>query len=315
DFDPHFCDLIIKRQFGDCKDQSVLLSSLYNQIGFRAYPVLVATRDYPSNGKIRPWPAVFDHVAVSLEADGNDFILDPSGSHSIGSEIPSNLRGKPYLVADGHSVLSRFPSGPRPSNGLIWSFAFDSPVGNEIGIDFELKYYNNAKEIYQHIIDEETRLTGALETFFREAEWHVSSIEIKRIVNSQDTLSIAGNLLIDSGDLVSPEGLSVGSPILVYLLDIFPGVRSGDYCRGESYILDESVRIKSPRKGISIPGHHEVWVLDGLEFSDELSLEEESLVYRRVFSFDGGRIPRDDYNAFRDFILSMRNQRYVRSGE
>lgn len=315
DFDPHYCDLIIDRQFGDCKDQSVLLTSLYNQIGFQAHPVLVATGDYLLNREIRPWPAIFDHVAVSLETDGKIVILDPSRRHSLEGNIPSDLRGRLYLVVDGHSDLRRFPEGRRPSKGISWSFVFDSSGESDINVAFELKYYNEASEIFGNIEGEEARLGGILKTLFRQAEWHVSSLKIENIIVDRDTLAVSGGFTIDGGDLESPEGISVGSPILVYLLEIFSGIRSGDYCRGESYQFNETITVNSRGTDDSIPGYNEVWVLDGLEFSDGLSSEHGSLVYRREFSFDGGRIPRDDYNAFRDFILSMRNQRYVHHGE
>ena len=319
DFDPHFCDLIIKRRFGDCKDQAVLLSSLYNEIGFKANPVLVATGGYPLSDRFHPWPSIFDHVAVALKGGIDEMIiLDPSDPYSIETNRSSKLRGKYYLDTDGLSGLGQLPAGPEPSQRISWNFDLGLMSGDSIGCDFALKYYNEASRYFNGIIggNDNSRLASSLKSMLFQSEWHVSSLEVTSASHLSDTLYISGLFSVRSEYPGSFESLSLGSPILEYLLKIFSGVRSADYCNPETYELEEIVRVDfSDNRAYDIDGFHEVWILDELEFSDELTLDNNIIVYRRVFSFEGSSIPRDEYNAFRDFIFSMRNQRYIRIEE
>ncbi|MEE8418442.1 MAG: hypothetical protein V3S06_07245, partial [candidate division Zixibacteria bacterium] len=83
-------------------------------------------------------------------------------------------------------------------------------------------------------------------------------------------------------------------------------------CHNGSILLEESVRIKlSPHLLVEIAEYHDLWFRDGLEFSDEISFDDGSVLFRRVFDFAGRMISADDYNDFRDYILAARNQRYV----
>ncbi len=315
DFDPHTCDLIIERRFGDCKDQAILLSALYGQIGLESYPILVATGNYPLSDSFHPWPSLFDHAAVMLFGGGEEtIILDPSDPQSVRSNSTTKLRGNYFLVTDGSSDLRRVPLGPEPAQRIIWNFDIGRTPDDSIGCDFTLEYYNAAAAAYRKIIgrDDAGRLVSGLRSMLFQSEWHVSSMEAASLASAPDTLVISGGFTIGEKGSEAFDGISVGSPILEYLLKIFSGIRSVDYCTRDSYELEEAVRVEFGADGPdNIERYHEVWVLENLEFSDQISLDGTSAIYRRTFKFDGTRIPRDDYNAFRDFIFSMRDQRYI----
>lgn len=319
DFDPHSCGLIIERRFGDCKDQSVLLSSLFRGVGIDAYPALVFTGAYPEVGELHPWPAFFDHAVVVVKEPRGRLILDPSDPLSSIASPPPRLQGKSYLIADGYSGLQEPDPGPVPSVGLLWHFTVMKETYDVLSVDFSLKYLNDAaisvgerfgNNYHQQLYDQ-------IATALHDAGWQISSIDFQPIVRDSDSLVIAGRFQI-SGDDIDPSGnLSVGSPILSYLLNnLFGQVRERDYCHNSSIFLEESVRIKlPPHLLVDIAEYHELWFRDGLEFSDEISFDDGSVLFHRVFDFAGGIIPADDYNNFRDYILSARNQRYVQISE
>ena len=124
DFTPHSCTAVLGRRFGDCKDQSVLLSSLCRAGGFDAYPALIYTGDYPVVNQLHPWPAWFDHVVTVVRDGGQELILDPSDPSGSTTSLPPRLRGKSYLVCDGHSDLKTAPRGNDPAFGISWNFHF-----------------------------------------------------------------------------------------------------------------------------------------------------------------------------------------------
>jgi hypothetical protein len=315
DFDPNSCGLIIERRFGDCKDQSVLLSSLFRSVGIDAYPALIFTGDYPEVGDLHPWPAFFDHAVVVIKGDDGRLILDPSDPLSSIVSPPLRLRGKSFVAADGYSGLQELDPGPIPSLGILWQFTIMEEIYEGLSVDFSLEYLNDGAisvgERYGH--NSQQQLYDQVATAFRDAGWRISSVDFQPIIKGSDSVVIAGRFLI-SDDNIHPSGnLAIGSPLIAYLLNnIFDDVRERDYCRNGSIYLEESVRIMlSPHISIDMDEYHDLWFRVGLEFSDDLSYEDSCVLFRRTFDFVGGMISVDDYNDFRDYILSTRNQRYV----
>jgi hypothetical protein len=319
DFDPHSCSRIIERRFGDCKDQSVLLSSLFRGVGIDAYPALIFTGDYPRVSDLHPWPAFFDHAVVVVKESRGNLILDPSDPLSSVTSPPPRLRGKSFIVADGFSGLQEPDSGPTPSLGLLWRFTVTEEIYDRLTVDFAIEYLNDAAilidEKYGH--NNQQQLHAQITTAFQDAGWQISSVDFQPIVGGSDSLAIAGRFQISDDDIRPSGNLAVGSPLIAYLLDnLFAQVREQDYCHNSSILLEESVRIKlSPHLLVEIAEYHDLWFRDGLEISDEISFDDGSVLFHRVFDFAGGLISADDYNNFRDYILSVRNQRYVQISE
>ncbi len=315
DFEPHSCGRIIERRFGDCKDQSVLLSSLFRSVGIDAYPALVFTGDYPRVSDLHPWPAFFDHAVVVVKEPRSNLVLDPSDPLSSINSPPPRLQGKSFIVADGYSGLQEPDPSSKPSRGIIWQFTITEEISGGLSVDFSLKYLNDAAisagERYGN--NHRQQLYEPVVTALQDAGWQMSSIDFQPVVKGLDSLVIAGRFRI-SDDNIRPLGnLAVGSPLVSYLLDnLFGQVREGDYCHNGSILLEESVRIRlSPHLLVDIAEYHDLWLRDSLEFSDEISFDDGSVLFRRAFDFAGGMISADDYNNFRDYILSARNQRYV----
>jgi hypothetical protein len=314
DFVPHDCGQIIERRFGDCKDQTILLGSLCRSAGLEAYPALISTADYPDIRSLHPWPAVFDHTLVVVKHEGNEYILDPGDPFSDVSRIPPRLRGKHYLIADNSSALSTIPDGPDPAEWSSWDF---HTIGDSTGAKtgFTINYYHDSALRLGRILSDYSGsqksefLRGALSR----GAWRMTSLEIQSESFSPDTVSISGEFFALFSDADSSTGFAVGSPLVAYLLDnIFTGIRQGPFCRKSSLRLEEQARL-SLMKGYSfdMPEYRDFWIREGLEFYDEIKYIGDDIIFRRVFDLDGTEISSDDFNAFRDFLLSRRNQRYV----
>lgn len=75
---------VCARRFGDCKDKSVLLSTLLNAVGIEAWPALVET-DWRARVADRlPSPLAFDHVVVQLRIGNETYTVDPTLNHQRG---------------------------------------------------------------------------------------------------------------------------------------------------------------------------------------------------------------------------------------
>ncbi|MFK5855578.1 MAG: DUF3857 domain-containing protein [Bacteroidota bacterium] len=70
---------VVVQRFGDCKDKSLLLVSLLNQIGVEnAYPVLVNTFMQHNVDKLHISNQVFNHVIVRFDYNDSTYWVDPS---------------------------------------------------------------------------------------------------------------------------------------------------------------------------------------------------------------------------------------------
>lgn len=101
---PHDLEEILRRRYGDCKDQAALLVALLGQLDIAAAPVLVDATTPGSAWSALPSPAPFDHVIVMLldEPRFLDPTLDPSPAGSLEELwIPRYLVGLPALAGSG----------------------------------------------------------------------------------------------------------------------------------------------------------------------------------------------------------------------
>jgi transglutaminase-like putative cysteine protease len=105
---PHSPEKVLTQRFGDCKDKSLLLSTIIELQGGKAYPVLVNTSvrkkvlDEPSTA------IVFNHCVVQYEIDGKTFWVDPTIGNQGGdaTSIAFPLYGAGLVLKEGTTNLA-----------------------------------------------------------------------------------------------------------------------------------------------------------------------------------------------------------------
>ncbi|PPK95612.1 uncharacterized protein DUF3857 [Nonlabens xylanidelens] len=84
-YKPFMPNQVIEQRFGDCKDKSLLMSSMLNEMGIEAYPMLVSSFLKQSITEFLPSPIFFDHCVVKvIDAAGTDLYYDPTISNQGG---------------------------------------------------------------------------------------------------------------------------------------------------------------------------------------------------------------------------------------
>jgi len=111
---------VFARRFGDCKDKSLLLSSILNSMGIDAAPALVNTSEKASLDSGQPTPFAFDHVIVKAIIDGKTYWLDPTISYQRGGL--ESYYDPPFqralVLKSGSTGLEKIPS-PASNAGSI----------------------------------------------------------------------------------------------------------------------------------------------------------------------------------------------------
>jgi transglutaminase-like putative cysteine protease len=117
-YQPSLPQIVLERQYGDCKDKSILLISLLKSLGITAKPVLVLTT---STGTIdSEFPSLnFNHMIVKAETkDGKFFWMDPTVKFCKLGELPWQCEGINVLILneDGTSKMERTPYSNHDQN-------------------------------------------------------------------------------------------------------------------------------------------------------------------------------------------------------
>lgn len=96
-YEPHKAEEIFINKYGDCKDQAVLLVAMLKQTGFKAYPVLIGTKDYFD--LYEDFPSVlFDHCIAAVEMGQEIVFLDPTVEVCSFRDLPSDDQGRKILL-------------------------------------------------------------------------------------------------------------------------------------------------------------------------------------------------------------------------
>ncbi len=77
-YQPTAPDITYKRRFGDCKDKSILLCTLLDQMGIPAKPALVNTYQRDRIRDTLPSPLAFNHVIVRVQDQDRFYWIDPT---------------------------------------------------------------------------------------------------------------------------------------------------------------------------------------------------------------------------------------------
>lgn len=82
---PHAPAEVLERRYGDCKDKSLLLARLLQELGTSAVPVLASLQTRTGPQGLLPSPLAFDHVVVRARVGGRDHFIDPTRLGQLGA--------------------------------------------------------------------------------------------------------------------------------------------------------------------------------------------------------------------------------------
>lgn len=120
---PHSLAETISNRYGDCKDKSVLLKAMLEQIGIPSTLVLVDTDRYDANKLLQPSMNHFNHVVVCFEHEKQSVCLDPTDTQTNWKYTPRWVQGKASLAL-------KMGAKPEPlrHNLYRWQYEQDSAI-------------------------------------------------------------------------------------------------------------------------------------------------------------------------------------------
>ena len=77
--------VVLNRRFGDCKDKTMLLHTILQRMGIKAYPAIVNTYRQRKIKEWHPSPYAFNHVIIGVEVEGNSYWIDSTKTYQRGA--------------------------------------------------------------------------------------------------------------------------------------------------------------------------------------------------------------------------------------
>ena len=91
---------VLDKHYGNSADMNLLLTSLLKETGFKAYPVLVSTRNHGKVDTSKPFLHQFNDVYVYTETNGNPHIIDVTNSTNPVTQVPWDVQFTEGLLVD-----------------------------------------------------------------------------------------------------------------------------------------------------------------------------------------------------------------------
>jgi hypothetical protein len=130
---------ILDEKTGSSSDKAILLISMLREAGLEANPVLVSTRQ---NGRVDwayPSLSSFNHVLVMVQADGQDYLLDPIDAMiPFGMLYPSSINGAGLLVDNrNYRIIDIYPAiGSSSQTRAVLSLNEDGSLSGQFQTTF-----------------------------------------------------------------------------------------------------------------------------------------------------------------------------------
>lgn len=163
-------EIVIEKNYGDCKDKSMLLYHLLKSEGIKSYPALVMTNDQDILIEDIPmWK--FNHMIVYVELDSvNKIWIDPTVSKCKLGEVPGSIQG-------GGAVLLNYSKSGNKNFIKI-------PENNHIANNLLIKYDAEIQNIDSIIYRVKMIMKGEFALMFRNIEENIPEDEIKDLVKN-----------------------------------------------------------------------------------------------------------------------------------
>ncbi|HET7832139.1 MAG TPA: ankyrin repeat domain-containing protein [Gallionella sp.] len=130
---PSHPNQVFQQRYGDCKDKSLLLTTILNRLGFKAYPALVSARTQRGIEDFLPTPHAFDHVITRAEIGGKTWWLDATNNFQAGGFEQRGYESfdRALVIGDGSTgltVMTVPDDGERSVEEVYTIEDFDQPV-------------------------------------------------------------------------------------------------------------------------------------------------------------------------------------------
>jgi hypothetical protein len=309
---------VLTRQYGDCKDKSILLISLLKAAGIESQPVLVLTAD---EGELDPsfpcWN--FNHMIVKATLSPNEkYWLDPTAKYTPFHQLPSACEDINVLVlnSDYTSQIERTPAPKLNDNSRDISLIMDLKNDGSAEFNVEMKYKGASNSIIRYRLEDKTDkelkefCKSLIADEFSKAEiisCELSDIDLLKATYSLKFKGVAGNILQNQGDLllVSSDPFKFFESTLWLLKDKREHPIKFDY----PFTVNKAITINLP-KGYSVrnlPGKMNQGT-ENMDYFKNISSSGNIIKVEEKFNVSNTLIQPSKYQTTKQFFENIKDK-------
>ncbi len=310
-YKPYKAGAIFSRQFGDCKDKSILLITMLKEIGISAYPALVySTHQRGREDLSLAMIGHFNHCIAYVPGLKGGIFLDGTGErHGMNEPLANNLGARALVIQDGKARLLTVPE--------------TDPLKMSLTRAFDIVIYKDKSAA----ITARMQASGFFAPSFRNryaTEGKRRELLEKQYASALGKVSIEKFVFADLKDLNSPPFYTAQLTAAAYAKpsgrrlslkeSIFPKDYSAlasrekrrfDFVLGTArYALKDHLTYTLPDEWTVSRMPESVTVKSPYGFYEKkiTLLDKNRFRVDSVFYFTQNRVPAADYGAFRDYL-------------
>jgi len=307
EFKPLKANEVLNKKFGDCKDQSALLTALCRSVGFDANPALMTTRDKPDVIISHPWPGYFNHVITAVDTGNGYLFLDASQATCCFGSLPPNLRNRRALICGNSPFLEFTLTSPLElGNDIDINQVYKIGKGGNIRTEVDLRLYRDPAFMFYAASDERV-LTDILYTFLVDDIASRYRTGFKIVNNAPDFIRVSGFYFERLPEPPKSNRLliNIHSPFLKFIKNYFQYTnRINSYNFDFTFNVNESIDLElgdyftAEKDSVALAFNER-----GLQAQQVLSSDGNACRIGKSFRLFDYTLTADRYNRFSDFLL------------
>ena len=202
-YKPFSPNQVFNQRFGDCKDKSLLMTTMLNKMDIEAYPMLVNTELKQTIKDLLPSPKFFDHCVVKVVNNSVDHWYDPTitnqGGYYDSTHFPNYGFG--LVLKAGNDSFDEIK--PYSENKIETVEEYDiQEIGKGATLKITTTYHEGEADIIRNYIKNNSinSIQKEYEKFYSNYYYNVSSISPPEIEDQLDLniLKIRESYKLDS---------------------------------------------------------------------------------------------------------------------
>ena len=309
-YKPYKTTVCFSRKFGDCKDKASLLKVMLEEAGIPANIVLIRTQ---RNGDIATDPPnvnIFDHAIAYVPEF--DLFLDGTAEFSGTTELPAMDQGSILLIVkdEGEYELRHAPVFDAEANQVIKDYAFELSLDGSAQVTGQSEVKGQMAPSTRQTYEATER---RLERFENEFSSRYPGAEIGELTFSgiealEDAVQVRFTAKVP--DILQESGSTWETYPLGQRSDLAQRLAS-QASRKQDLVISFPFRFTNHFK-YTLPDGLQLTAIDAVEMNSDfgaftlaVSQEGRELVVESTIEISQIRISKDDYPAFKAFMLDI----------
>ncbi|MGC1206202.1 MAG: transglutaminase domain-containing protein [Flavobacteriaceae bacterium] len=187
-YKPFLPNQVFERRFGDCKDKSLLMSTMLSKMGIDAYPMLVNTYLKHTINDLLPSPKFFDHCVVKVENGPSNYYYDPTISNQGGDYALTHFPDYKFglVLKEGNTELDEIKTNSQSKVETFEEYTIDT-IGKGAKLKVVTTYYESEADNMRNYFKNNSvnSIKKEYENFYSGYYFNVSAVNPPRIKDNK----------------------------------------------------------------------------------------------------------------------------------